>query len=86
MRYMEITENTRTYAQDGDSELYIITNDPDVTFETVTEFTKGCIVKTGKKVIGPELPIFALARWSPDWDLPDRQIPPEELKTYTPEG
>lgn len=78
---MIITEHTKTFAQDGNS--YILTNDQNATFENVgTLNPKGCIVNFDEKKISPELPIMVLARFSPDWDVPDRQITPEEVKDF----
>lgn len=78
---MEITNKTKTYAQDGRS--YILTNDPDVTFENMSDGdSQGCIVNFDEKMISPELPIKVLARFSGGWNTPDRQIKPEEIKDF----
>lgn len=75
---MEITNTTRTFAQDGNS--YILTNDQNVVFGKVEDLTpRGCIVNLDEKSISPELPIAVLGRHSPYWTEPDRQIKPEEL-------
>ena len=78
---MTITKNTKTYAQDGNS--YILTNDQNATFENVAVLNpRGCIVNFDEKTISPELPIAVLARFSPDWNTPDRQITPDEVEGF----
>lgn len=78
---MIITENTKTFAQDGNS--YLLTNDQNATFENVVDLTpRGCIVDLDRKTISPELPIMTLTKFSPYWGAPDRQINPEEVKGF----
>ena len=78
---MEITSKTKTFAQEGNR--YILTNSQDATFDNFFEIrATGCIVDFDERKISPELPIMVLTRHSPDWDIPDRQIKPEELKDF----
>ena len=78
---MEITKDTRTFAQDGNS--YILTNNRKATFENIDDKSmRGCLVNFDEKIISPELPLLILTRHSDGWNVPDRQIKPEEIKDF----
>lgn len=78
---MEINDKTKTFAQN--EELYILTNEEDLTFDNLDILKhKGCMVNIIMKTISPWLPIGVLTKSIPDWVEPDKQLDIDEVKKF----
>lgn len=79
--YLKITKDMLTFAQNEND--YIVTNEKSLTFDNLDiKKHKGALVNMDRKTISPYLPIGVLTKATPDWELPDRQLTPEELKDF----
>lgn len=82
---MKLNDKTQTFAQN--EELYILTNEKDLTFDNLDILKhKGCLVNVTMKTISPWLPIGVLTKSIPNWVEPDKQLDIGEVKNFTPIG
>ena len=82
--YMEITSNTKTFAQRGD--FFLLTNEENWDYETIDLWeVKGCRINVYFKEMDECVPLSRYMTFNPCWLKPERQFSQkelEEIKTY----
>ena len=78
-QYLEISADTKTFAQQGDS--YLLTNEQEWDYETA-DHTKiiACKIDTRLETITDCLSLSRFTNHNPYWMIPSRQLTPEELE------
>jgi|GEM_PF-3236352 len=78
-QYLEISADTKTFAQQGDS--YLLTNEQEWDYETA-DHTKiiACKINTRLETITDCLSLSRFTNHNPYWMIPNRQLTPEELE------
>ena len=61
-KLFEFTQNTRVFAENESGDSFILTNDPNVTFDNLNIDDMGCLVNLASEIISPELPILVLTK------------------------
>ena len=78
-QYMEISADTKTFGQQGDS--YLLTNEQKWDYETADHSKiMGCKINTRCEIITARVPLSRFTNHDPYWVIPDRQLTPKELE------
>lgn len=81
----EITPMTRVFAESGDGQSFILTNNQVVTFDDLQMEDTGCLVNIQQRIISPELPIMVLTKHEYFGEV-KTEIDLEEVKNFEQVG